>query len=227
MIKNIILQHYNGRPKELEKLSFENISNYAELIGADHKIIGGKPFNENLTNPCQKVHCISEEWDDYDNVLMLDPDVFIRKNLTENIFNEQGNGIHGDTQKRLKTRLIQAGRIDNNAPYWAGSIYKFNREERQRLRSVMPKNDAWMKFYNKAYHFEDEGILSELAHKCKIPIKYLDFVWNQCSFLPNPESAKMIHMRTKKFGHLNGSWENGGKRDKIENYYELLSKGIV
>jgi hypothetical protein len=34
-------------------------------------------------------------------------------------------------------------------------------------------------------------------------------------------------MRTKKFGHLNGSWENGGKRDKIENYYELLSKGIV
>jgi len=85
MIKNIILQHYNGKPKELEKLSFENISNYAELIGADHKVIGGKPFNENLTNPCQKVHCISEEWDDYDNVLMLDPDVFIRKNLTENI----------------------------------------------------------------------------------------------------------------------------------------------
>lgn len=224
---NIILQHYNGSPKELEKLSFENIKNYAHSIGADYEIVPGKPFREHLTNPCQKVYCIDEHWDNYDNVLMLDPDVFIRRNLMINIFDVPGNGIHGSTQVNLKQKLIRLGRITKANPYWAGSIYKFNKKERQLLRSAMPSNDKWMDVYNQPYNFEDEGILAELAGKVGFPIRYLDFTWNQCSFLPNIKAAKMVHIRTKKPGHLNGSWENGGKRDKIENYYELAAQGII
>jgi len=227
MAKNIILQHYNGQPKELEKLSFENIKNYAHLIGADHEVVPNKPFREHLTNPCQKAFCIDQYWDNYDNVLMLDPDVFIRKNLTQNIFKISGNGVHGTTQAQLKRKLIFLKRIKESDPYWGGSIYKFNRSERELLRSVMPLNDNWMDIYNKPYNFEDEGILAELASKAKLPINYLDFSWNQCSFLPDIQNAKMIHIRTKKPGHLNGSWENGGKRNKIENYYELVIQGII
>ena len=224
---NIILQHYNGKLGELETLSVNNIKQYANSIGADYELVKGKPFKEHLSNPCQKVYCIDETWDRYENVLMLDPDVFIRKNLTDNIFNIEGHGIHGQTQVRLHQRLQSHGRIKKHNPYWAGSIYKFNRKERQELRSVMPKTDQWMDLYNKPYHFEDEGILSELAGILNFPIKYLDFKWNQCSFLPRIEDAKMIHIRTKLPGHINGTWENGGKRNKIDNYYDLLIKGII
>lgn len=226
-MKNIILQHFDGKLRELDSLSLENIKAYAHQIGADHKLVEGKPFRSHLTGPCQKAHCISDVWDDYDNVLMLDIDVFVRKNLVRDIFKVQGNGIHGATQVKLKQKLVGQQRIKSGNPYWAGSIYKFSREERQQLRSVLPVNDSWMDLYNKPYHFEDEGILAELAGKVNFPSKYFDFKWNQCSFLPEPENAYMIHIRTKKPGQLNGSWENGGKRDKIENYYELAMKGVI
>ena len=224
---NIILQHYEGRLGELEKLSVENIKSYADQIGADYKLVTGKPFREHLTLPCQKVCLINEEWDNYDNVLMLDPDVFVRKNLIKNVFNVPGHGINGAVQNRLKNALIEKDRINKQAPYWGGSIYKFSLEERQKLRSMIPDNDKWLELYNKAYHFEDEGILAELASKCNLGISYLDFKWNQCSFLPKPEEAYMIHVRTKLSGQVNGTWENGGKRKKIENYYELNARGII
>ena len=224
---NIILQHFDGELRELDKLSMENIKAYSQSIGADYELVKGKPFRSHLTAPCQKVYCIDEHWDKYDDVLMIDIDVFIRKGLTENVFKIPGHGVHGPTQVRLKKNLIALGRINESNPYWAGSIYKFTKEERQKLRAVMPKDDKWMNEYNKLYHFEDEGILAELAGKANFPIVYLDFKWSQCSFLPNVEEAKMIHIRTKKPGHVNGSWENGGKRNKIENYYELLIKGVI
>ena len=227
MYKNIILQHFDGNLRELDSLSSENIKEYASRIGADYELVTGKPFREHLTGPCQKVFCIDSCWDNYDNVLMLDIDVFVRRNLATNIFTVPGNGIHGDTQRKLKQKLIALKRIHSSDPYWAGSIYKFNKSERQLLRLAMPTNDSWMDLYNKPYNFEDEGILSQLASNNKMPERYFDFAWNQCSFLPNPENAFMIHIRTKKPGHYNGTWENGGKRDKIENYYELKMQGII
>lgn len=226
-MKNIILQHFDGNLKELESLSSENIKEYASRVGADYELVTGKPFREHLTAPCQKAFCIDSHWDNYDNVLMLDIDVFVRRNLSTNIFSVNGNGVHGDTQRKLKQKLISLKRIHSSDPYWGGSIYKFNKLERQLLRSVMPTNDSWMDLYNKPYNFEDEGILAQLASESKIPEQYFDFAWNQCSFLPRPEFAYMIHIRTKKPGHYNGTWENGGKRDKIENYYDLKVRGII
>lgn len=226
-MKNIILQHYNGKLGELEELSKDNISNYAATIKADYMLVSGKPFRDHLTDPCQKACIINEEWDAYDNVLMLDIDVFVRKGLTQNVFNVEGHGIHGRWQAKLKSKLENLKRITNKDPYWAGSIYKFNKEERKLLRSVMPDTDDWLNGYNKAYVFEDEGILAELASRAKFPTSYMDYAWNQCSYLPHPENAKMIHMRTKLSGVLDGTWENGGKRPKIENYYELKMRGIV
>ena len=76
--------------------------------------------------------------------------------------------------------------------------------------------------YNQLYHFEDEGIIHSLAFKSGFNPKnpYLDKRWCQCSFLPNPENAGFIHIRTK-------ITPSGPKREKIENYRELVSKGIL
>jgi hypothetical protein len=220
MSKNIILQHFNGDLRVLDKFSMENIKQYADQIGADYQLMQGKPFREHLTNPCQKVFCIDEVWDNYDNVLMLDIDVFIRKGLTLDVFKIKGNGVHGKVQERLRQNLIDMNRIKFLCPYWAGSIYKFTKEERIKLRSVMPSNDKWMDEYNQPYHFEDEGILAELACKANFSISYMPFSWSQCSYLPNTEKANMIHIRTKVTPH-------GIKRLKIENYKDLVEKGLI
>lgn len=220
MPKNIILQHFNGELRELDQLSVDNISRYAKSIGAEYRLIGGKPFRDHLTNPCQKVCIINEEWDEYDNVLMLDPDMFVTKFNLIDVFSVPGIGAHGPTQARLKQRLVELGRIGFSGNYWAGSFYKMNRYTRRKLREMIPSNDSWMDAYNQPYKFEDEGILAELAYKAQIPISYIGYEWNQCSFLPDPHLAKMIHVRTK-------ITPEGPKREKIVNYRELVEKGIL
>lgn len=217
---NIILQHFDGELRELDKLSIDNIQQYAERIGASYQLVTGKPFREHLTAPCQKAIVIDERWDDYDNVLMLDPDMFVVKDLTENVFDVGGYGTHGPTQVRLKERLLSLGRISFEAAYWAGSFYKFDRKTRQRIRQQMPFTDKWMDLYNLPYFFEDEGILAELAWRARIPQYYIGIEWNQCSFLPNPQKAKMIHIRTK-------ITPQGPKRSKMENYQHLVDQGIL
>ena len=91
------------------------------------------------------------------------------------------------------------------------------------MRKGLGDNEGWMNNYNKLYHFEDEGIMHTLAHKqgMKCEDKYiLDQKWCQCSFLPNPENAGFIHVRTK-------ITPSGPKREKIENYRELVKKEIL
>lgn len=219
-LRNIILQHFNGELRELDKLSVENIKQYAARIGADYKLLGGRPFRSHLSDPCQKAFVIDETWDEYDNVLMLDPDMFVTKNCIINVFNIPGNGTHGPVQIRLKDRLTQLGRITSKGPYWAGSFYKFSKQERLLLRQQMPKNDDWMNLYNQPYFYEDEGILAQLASRANFSQSYIDISWNQCSYLPSPETAHMIHIRTK-------ITPSGPKRLKIDNYRELVDKGIL
>lgn len=47
-MKNIILQHYDGELGELEKLSIDNISNYAKKCGAEYELVLG-PSNGKQT----------------------------------------------------------------------------------------------------------------------------------------------------------------------------------
>jgi len=224
-MNNIILQHFDGELRELDKLSIENISQYANMIGAEYKLIRGKPFDKSLTSPCQKVHMISEEWDKYSNVLMLDIDMFAPIGMNVNIFEQSGVGLYGDVQKRLHRQLVEKYGIlgSLNAPYWGGAIYKMSRSMRQFLRSGLKTNNSWMLRFNQPYHFEDEGIMHVLAYRAGFFSEdnmYLDSKWCQCSFLPNPEKAGFIHIRTKVT-------PQGPKREKIENYNALVKAGIL
>ena len=223
-MRNIILQHFDGEMRPLDHESMWNIMDYADMINADYKLVLGKPFRENLTNACQKVHMIHEEFDEWDNVLMLDIDMFRPEAMTLNIFDQPGIGLYADVQQNLHRRLIQwypmLGSID--APYWGGAIYKMDRLTRQTLRKQLGGNEGWMQNFNKPYNYEDEGIMHVLAMRSGMKFKepYLDRKWCQCSFLPNPEKAGFIHVRTK-------ITPQGPKREKILNWKELVDKKII
>lgn len=222
---NIILQHFDGDLRPLDEKSVENITAYADMVGADYRLIRGKPFRKHLTSPCQKVHMLHEEFDSYDQVLMLDIDMFAPKGMTENIFELEGVGLYADVQKMLHRKIAaQYPMIASlSVPYWGGAIYKMDKTMRMILRQHLDGNEGWMNNYNKLYHFEDEGIMHTLAYRqgLKCEDKYiLDQKWCQCSFLPNPENAGFIHVRTK-------ITPSGPKREKIENYKELVEKEIL
>ena len=224
MKANIILQHFDGNLRDLDKLSIDNISAYAKMIDADYELIIGKPFRPHLTSPCQKVYMLDKRFDDWENVLMLDIDMFTPKNMKVNIFDEVGVGMRNDIQAVLHGKIARAfpHMTSINSPYWGGAIYKMDRSMRQTLRSNLGKNEEWLESYNKGYYFEDEGIMHTLAYKSQLDQKdmYLNNKWCQCSYLPHPERAGFIHIRTKVT-------PSGPKREKIENYKELVEKGII
>lgn len=223
-MKNIILQHFTGEIKELEKLSIENIKKYAFNIKADYELILGQIFRSHLTTPCQKIYLLDKVFDNYNVVCMLDIDMFVPHSLTENVFDYPGIGLHEETQKRLlRTLTNRYPAISSvNYPYWGGAIYKMNQDTRKILRSGLGGDESWMENYNKRYNFGDEGIMHTLAYKTNFNPKnpYLNKKWCQCSFLPNLEKAGFIHIRTK-------ITPTGPKREKIENLKHLISEGII
>jgi len=227
-MSNIILQHFDGDLRPLDELSVENMTAYAAMIGADYRLIRGKPFNARLTGACQKVYMIDEEFDEYDNVCMVDIDMFAPRGMKEDVFKVKGVGLHAETQDMLHRKIINEYGIsmtDINKPYWGGAIYKMDRGLRQRLRETLRRgDDMWMNKYNQAYHFEDEGIFHTLMCWSSAYLRkdewYMDRKWCQCSFLPNPEKAGFIHVRTKVT-------PQGPKRTKMENYQALVNKGIL
>ena len=218
-MRNIILQHFTGKLRTLDKLSVENISAYAERIGVEYQFVEGQVFREHLTPPCQKVHILDEKWDEYDDVLMLDIDMFVTKNLRLNVFKAEGVGLFADVQKGLKNRLVKHGRIESESAYFGGAIYKLTKQQRQSLRDGIPEDDSWMDPYNEAYQFEDEGIMSELFHRTDTQWSNLDQKWCQDSYIPE-HKAGMIHVRTK-------IKPEGPKREKIDNFYDLQMRGVI
>lgn len=224
-MSNIILQHFDGDLRELDKLSIKNIQDYANMVGADYRLITGRPFREYLTAPCQKVYMLDKEFDSYDQVLMLDIDMFATKDMKQNIFDETGVGLYSDVQQRLhKSLTLRYSSISNiDSPYWGGAIYKMDLKLRKLLRENSGTDERWLNAFNKPYHYEDEGIMHVYATKAGIyftPDMILDKKWCQCSFLPNPEKAGFIHIRTK-------ITPQGPKREKLENYNTLVKAGIL
>ena len=219
---NIILQHFDGELRELDKLSIENIKAYAKRIDVDYKLIRGKPFRKHLTPPCQKVYMIDHEFDYYDNVLMLDIDMFTTKNLEDNIFNHKGIGQHTHVQTSLHRRLANAypDLASTEYPYWGGAIYKMDRSLRQKLRLGLQGEEDWMDHFNRPYFYEDEAIFHVLCRLTQTDPQYpyLEFRWCQWQF--GPIDPGFIHIRTRMDN-------NRYKVPKIENFKILKSRGQI
>lgn len=224
-MKNIILQHWTGAMTELGELSSANISEYAKEIGAEYELLRGNRFRPNLKHPwppIQKLAMLGEEFDDYDMVVMLDTDMFTRKGMKENVFNDvSGVGLHDRVQQRLLKGKKAKQYTDPKAPWWGGAIYRMDRKLRQTLRAHI--NEKEIDFFCERKHGGDEGLIHRLASLAKIsPIgTYLpNNRWCCCSFSKDVNKAALIHIRTKIA-------PRGPKRTKIRNYRELVDKGLI
>ena len=220
-MKNIILQHWTGELGELELLSSANIKKYAEKLGADYRMLRGQVFREHLTPPCQKLYMLDKAFDEYNVVVMLDPDMFTRKGMEDNIFEELGVGKTTEIQDRLlkSFRRLHHNLANPNYPYWGGAVRRMDRELRQKLRVHIDAED-WTPI-SKPYHFEDEGIMHRLMTLANIKnTTTLARKWSHGSFEEGVENAALIHIRTKIA-------PQGPKRTKLENYRGLVKRGII
>lgn len=213
---------------ELVEKSTESMRKYAESIGADYEFIRGIVFMPRIAHkldpPCQKLIYLDEKYDEYDYVVMVDADMFVRKGCTANIFTDDtGIGRHTAIQTALRRNLtsiyLQYGSED--APYWGGSVFRLSREVRQMFRGALTE-DIVMAF---ARRYHDEGVMHALAHKLGMrhsdPDVYLQGqLWNYSSFEPDVDKANFIHIRTK-------ITPQGPKTEKINNYRRLVERGLI
>lgn len=216
---NLILQHWHGPIPEVVWHSFDNISAYAERIGAEHIILRGKPFDKRLTAPCQKLHMLSGVWDEWEQVCMVDADMFARPDCP-NIFEEDAFGIyHPSAHRRVVRNLPELSSMDS--PFWGGAIYRFPRAHRSFLRHDY--DYEWAKQFNSRGNGEDEGILHCLAMKSGWSHEYEEVYfgqgWAWASYADDFAGAKMVHCR-----HHDGK---GNRVDKMDVYRELKAKGIL
>jgi len=223
-MKNIILQHWSGDMNKLTELSVASMSQYAETVGADYRLLRGDVFNPSLSAPCQKLYMLDAEFDDYDMVVMVDADMFTRKGMTENVFTDvvgigRHTAIHNALHKKLKIKHKSASL---KHPYWGGSIYRLDRELRQTLRAGIDESE--MLPYNENYM--DEGIMNLLAKHANIQVgdgTYLpDNHWNHGSFEKDVEGAAFIHIRMKM-------WRGDKlvRAPKLEVYADMVARGLI
>jgi hypothetical protein len=220
-MKKIILQHWNGNLRDLEKLSVASMTAYADYVGADYKLLTGHPFDKRYSDQLQKLAMLNKEFDDYDYTLMVDTDMVCVKGLKEDVFELPGIGMHTDYQtsifKNFQKKFPKLS--DNRYAYWGGAIYKMSQSLRHELRSHISHQDLAHSLGGK---FHDEFYTHRLAMLAELPLEDepIPQRWCYCSYRPNPEKAAMIHVRPKiKLGEK-------AKRSKIENYQMLKKQGV-
>ena len=231
-MKNIILQHFHPfRPNVIQEMesrggrlpfivekSVENIKKYADKLGAEYKLLDGEPFQKGLRSQCQKCCAINEEYDKYDTVVVLDTDKFVTTTCTDNVFEAKGIAVYDDVHRnRQQLAFMQEfPRISSpEYPMWSGAIYVMPRDFRQLMRKQI--NDAMRKVFESISPrpYVDEGIFHVLCFKAQFKLDtYLDEKWDYSSYLPNPRSANMIHIRHKP-------------KSREENYIDLVNAGII
>jgi|TARA_R110000822_G_scaffold48453_3_gene127597 hypothetical protein len=222
-MKNIIMQHYEGpNMPDYMIASVANINAYAERCGAEYKLLDGFPFSKQLNFICQKLAVLNEEYDEYDNIVIVDTDMYERKGQTENIFDVEGIGMRNELQTMLHKKLTQKYPLltFENGPYWGGAIWKFTRAQRILLRNQIIENE--MIPFNNDYN--DEGIVHRIATLAGIKQEGTTlpggFKWCHCSYRPGVEQAAMIHIRPK-------TTPEGNKRPKEETWKKFIDRGLI
>lgn len=235
-MKNIILQHFQPHEKYLgqdshpivEK-SVANIEKYAKSLGAEYKLLDGKPFMEDLRMQCQKLAMLNEEYDEYDTVVMLDSDMFVRKGMTENVFEAKGVACYDDVHKnRQHPAFVQLfpGFTSRDVQLWSGACYVLPREVRQAFRTqINPVTRAMMRQIS-PHPYVEEGIMHMLAVHGNLGYsiydKCLDEKWCYSHYLPNVENCYMIHIRKKPYDDSQGVYGA-----KMKNYEKLVERGLI
>lgn len=217
---NIILQHWTGELGEIEKLSSVNIRQYAEKVGAEYRLLRGDVFRPGMVPQCQKLFMLDASLDEYETVVMLDMDIFVRRGMDENIFNAEGVGLRELMQWGLAKKLHHMfPKLGNRKySYWGGAVYKLNLDMRRHLRQHIREHEIIQ--FNEMFH--DEGIMHRLAVLAKVKGHYFaDDRWS-FAYGENIEDAAFIHLRSRRL--IDGNKVFVGK---IPHYRSLVGKGLI
>jgi hypothetical protein len=231
-MKKLILQHWGGELNDLTKKSVEQFETYAEWVGADYKLLRDHAFSKMIPKeaPTQKMAMLSEEWDNYDVVVMVDPDMFIRGRLEDrlDIFeDETGYGVHMHVQQRLRREMNSRYplKFDLNCAWWGGSCWRLPREFRQKMRSHISQQE--IPFFATRKTHCDEGFMHRLATLANVKDGYFpDARWQFPSYGGDwgnvATDSQFIHIRNKSI--VDGKIV---KTPKEENYSNLVKQGII
>jgi len=234
---NILLQHYKGPLSELAKISVERMKAYAEQCGAEYRLLTGDPFAAQLkfqgkkAAANNKLAMLGPQFDKYDVVVMVDPDMIPVKGLTANIFTEEtGIGIcpeHvvNNAWARFLNRFPQYSTQYHG--FWAGSVYRLEKDMRKKLRSNI--NYYEVKVIGDSI-FVDEGIMHRLAMLADVEASKdntLPQKWSYCSYLPDPATkGAFIHMR-KNPPDGKGGKDRNIKIEKMDSFRRLVEEGVI
>lgn len=221
---NLILQHWDGEPTEVERRSWMSIAAYADRIGAEHRVLSGTPLGEVSYPHMHKLHLFAEEFDVYDAVVMMDSDMFAAQNAGS-IFDVPGIGICGPLQEVLRKNVrarVPAYFVDaGSADYYGGAVYKFDRAQRLAFRRHLT-SDVVAAFDSYEYGC-DEGAIHYLATMTATVGHALPDgeAWACSSFAKDVSRAHLIHIRRRV---ADGKDQ---KRPKTENLQKLVDAGLL
>lgn len=121
-MKNIIYQYWQGPMKPGVSASVKLMRRYAETIGAEYRFDHNKTIASNYVNvpiyyePANPL--VDPSFDEYDNIALVDIDVFPIEGLTENIFEELSNedaGICSEPMQPYFRQIYNVAGINNKA----------------------------------------------------------------------------------------------------------------
>ena len=143
-MRNLILQYWTGPLPEWARLAMKSIELYAKDISVDYQLVSGWPLGEFRGTVSQKICLVKEEYDSYDNVLMLDTDM-VYSGIADDAFQYDGIGRYhlkamsshlSSKQGRYWPRLYK-----QDSPLFFGNFIKLNREQRITLRAALPNEE--------------------------------------------------------------------------------------
>ena len=174
-MRNLILQYWTGPLPEWARLAMKSIELYAKDISVDYQLVSGWPLGEFRGTVSQKICLVKEEYDSYDNVLMLDTDM-VYSGIADDAFQYDGIGRYhlkamsshlSSKQGRYWPRLYK-----QDSPLFFGNFIKLNREQRITLRAALPneefvsanKSDPRLSRFNTSMPPNDEQTLHYMIH---------------------------------------------------------------
>ena len=219
----LLLQHWTGEVDELGRLSMQANKEYADRCGAEYQFLEGNVFSPDACAFVQKMVILDQRFDEYDVVAMTDMDMF--PGVMENLFTDvSGCGVCDEgNRKNTFARLLKTWPEYSSAkhPFWGGSIYRFERAIRIKLREQFPKMGPEWQVWNKKGAFVDEGLMHRCAMLADLPVKgmHLPDHWSRGHFHPKINEARFIHIRKGK-RKPDGSVIDA-TTTKLENYREF------
>lgn len=175
---------------------------------------------KNIHPPLQKLIMFDKMYDSYDQVLMIDSDMFFtQRGMEHNLFEVSEIGLHDHITDKIFSKLKrkQSMYAHDGYPYWGGAIWNWNQSPvRKTFANELFKSFHLLDLFNETFH--DEGVIHNLAYRTGYENQsYLPSEYCHGSYFENVTDGYLIHIRAKR--------EYDGQRvPKIEILHELKQK---